>query len=73
MTEAWDASIEQIKKDRAALAQFTTSGSVELTQPIPHGTGQTYLRTVIVAVDHAAYHVAQIVDVRRLNGDWAPA
>lgn len=70
---AWDASVEQIKRDRAAFARFTTDGSVDLTATIPHGTGQTYLRTVIVAVDHCAYHVGQIVDVRRLNGDWAPA
>ena len=39
---------------------------------ILHGAGQTYLRTVLVAVDHAAYHLGQIVDVRRLNGDWPP-
>lgn len=71
--EAWAASVEQIKQDRAALARFTTDGSVDLTSTIPHGSGQTYLRTVIVAVDHCAYHVGQIVDVRRLNGDWAPA
>lgn len=71
--EAWGASIEEIKRDRAQLARFTTDGAVDLTAAIPKGTGQTYLRTVIVAVDHAAYHVAQIVDVRRLNGDWAPA
>jgi uncharacterized damage-inducible protein DinB len=71
--EAWEASIEQIKRDRAHLVRFTTEGSVDLTAAIPHGTGQTYLRTIIVAVDHAAYHVGQIVDVRRLNGDWAPA
>ncbi len=71
--DAWDASVEQIKRDRVALARFTTDGSVDLTATIPHGTGQTYLRTVIVAVDHCAYHVGQIVDVRRLNGDWAPA
>lgn len=69
----WDACVEQIKRDRAHLARFTWEGSVDLTRAIPHGTGQTYLRTVLVAVDHAAYHLGQIVDVRRLNGDWPPA
>lgn len=67
---AWNACLEQIDRDRAQLARFTTGDSVDLTQRIPHGTGQTYLRTVLVAVDHAAYHLGQIVDVRRLNGDW---
>ena len=69
----WDESIARIKRDRAALADFTTSGSVDLTAKIPHGTGQTYLRTVLVAADHAAYHIGQIVDVRRLLGAWPSA
>jgi hypothetical protein len=44
---------------------------VDLTAKIPHGSGQTYLRTVLVAVDHASYHVGQIVLVRKLLGAWA--
>ena len=67
---AWADSIAAIKRDRAALAAFTTSGSVDLTSAIPHGTGQTYLLTILVAVDHAAYHTGQIVDVRRMIGAW---
>jgi hypothetical protein len=43
---------------------------VDLTAAIPHGTGQTYLRSVLVALDHTSYHVGQIVDVRRLIGAW---
>ena len=67
---AWDDTVAAIKRDRAALAAFTTGGQVDLTAAIPHGTGQTYLRTILVAVDHAAYHIAQIVDVRRMIGSW---
>lgn len=67
---AWQASIDQVKRDRAAFAEFTISGTPDLTAAIPTGTGQTYLRTVLVAIDHGAYHLGQIVDVRRLNGDW---
>jgi len=66
----WTASLETIRKDAAALAQFTTDHAATLEQKIPHGTGQTYLRTVLVAVDHTSYHVGQIVVVRRLLGAW---
>jgi hypothetical protein len=66
----WDESLAAIRRDRGALKEFTTSGLVDLTTKIPHGTGQTYLRTVLVASDHAAYHIGQIVDVRRLIGSW---
>ena len=68
--EAWDECVAAIRRDRTALAEFTAGGGVDLTAAIPHGTGQTYLRTVLVAVDHSAYHVGQIVDVRRLLGSW---
>jgi uncharacterized damage-inducible protein DinB len=54
------------------LEKFTTDSDVDLTSRIPHGTGQTYLRTVLLAVDHAAYHIGQIVAVRRLLGAWPP-
>ena len=70
--DAWNECVAAIRRDRAALAEFTAGGSVDLTAAIPHGTGQTYLRTVLAAVDHSAYHVGQIVDVRRLLGSWEP-
>ncbi|HEY6088996.1 MAG TPA: DinB family protein [Gemmatimonadaceae bacterium] len=67
---AWDKTIADYRRDREALARFTTETKIDLTTRIPHGTGQTYLRTILVAVDHASYHVGQIVSVRRLLGAW---
>src|SRR5262249_61181009 len=69
---AWTACIRAIHSDATALAKFTTDTDVDLTAKIPHATGQTYLRTVLVAIDHASYHVAQIVDLRRSPGSWRP-
>lgn len=69
---AWTEAIAAIHRDNAAFAAFTNDETRDLTAKIPHGTGQTYLRTVIVAVDHAAYHVGQIVLLRRLLGAWPP-
>ena len=70
---AWDESVAAIHRDTAGLADFTMNDPRDLTSKIPHGTGQTYLRTVLVAVDHTSYHVGQIVDVRRVLGAWPPA
>ena len=67
---AWTACVAAIRADGQALADFTVKNVPTLTEKIPHGTGQTYLRTVLVAVDHASYHVGQIVAVRRLLGAW---
>jgi uncharacterized damage-inducible protein DinB len=68
--DAWDKSIASCARDREALGRFTTESKIDLTTKIPHGTGQTYLRTILVAVDHASYHIGQIVSVRRLLGAW---
>jgi uncharacterized damage-inducible protein DinB len=68
--DAWTESLRAIQSDRQALARFTTETSQELTARIPWGTGQTFLRTVLVAVDHTSYHVGQIIAVRRLLGVW---
>jgi uncharacterized damage-inducible protein DinB len=67
---AWQKAIDDVHREGKAIADFTVDESHDLTQKIPHGSGQTYLRTIIVAVDHAAYHVGQIVAVRRLLGAW---
>ena len=66
----WEQCIGAIHADASALAAFTTDSAGDLTAKIPHGTGQTYLRTVLVAVDHAAYHVGQIILTRQLLGAW---
>jgi uncharacterized damage-inducible protein DinB len=67
---AWEAALESVRRDRERLAAVAARPTLELATAIPGGTGQTYLRTLLVAVDHAAYHVGQIVAVRRLLGAW---
>jgi uncharacterized damage-inducible protein DinB len=70
--DAWDEAIAAVGRDRSRLAEIAAREGLELTAPIPRGTGQTYLRTILVAIDHTAYHVGQIVTVRRLLGAWPP-
>lgn len=67
---AWDESIRQFQQDRQALQQLAADPAVDLTARIPHGDGQTYLRELVLAADHAAYHIGQLVVVRRLLGIW---
>lgn len=67
---AWDESVAAYRADRDALKALATSPSIDLAAPIPHGTGQTYARELLLVLDHAAYHVAQLVTVRQLLGAW---
>ena len=68
--EAWDASVRQFVADRAALQAIASDTSRDLTAKIPHGSGQTYLRELLLVADHTAHHIGQLVVVRRLLGVW---
>lgn len=67
---AWDKSVAAFRKDREALQALARNPDIDLFAAIPHGTGQTYLRELLLAADHAAYHVGELVIVRRLLGAW---
>jgi hypothetical protein len=66
----WTASIVQYRKDRKALQKLATDPAIDLVSEIPHGTGQTYLRELLLVADHTAYHVGAIVVLRRQLGIW---
>ncbi|HKR39678.1 MAG TPA: DinB family protein [Paraburkholderia sp.] len=68
--EAWEQSIAGYKADRKALEQMAADTKLDLAARIPHGSGQTYLRELLLVADHNAYHVGQIILVRRLLGCW---
>jgi len=67
---AWDESLKAFRRDRQALQELAADPAIDLTARIPHGDGQTYLREIVLAADHVAYHVGQLVAVRRLLGIW---
>jgi hypothetical protein len=68
--KAWTNSIQQFRADQAALIELVENPMTDLYAKIPWGDGQTILREALLVADHNAYHLAQIVDVRRLLGDW---
>ncbi|HEX6925164.1 MAG TPA: DinB family protein [Longimicrobiaceae bacterium] len=69
--DAWDQSIAAAKEDCEALQRLARDAAVDLLAVTPHGTDQTYLREILLVLDHTAYHVGQLVLVRRALGAWA--
>jgi uncharacterized damage-inducible protein DinB len=67
---AWTASIAAYRRDRRRLERLITNPRRALLDTVPAGTGQTYLREFLLVADHTAYHVGQIVALRRLLGCW---
>src|SRR4051812_20762807 len=51
----WNDAVAQIHRDTKEFAEFTKTFDRDLAEKIPHGSGQTYLRTILVAVDHTSY------------------
>lgn len=70
LASAWSESVAAVTADLQALAELVEEPAIGLAARIPHGTGQTYLREVLVAMDHLAYHLGQLVLLRRLLGGW---
>ncbi len=67
---AWNASIEGFKRDREAMAKLARE-TQDLAAPVPTGKpNQTYLRAILMLADHTAYHLGQLVSVRRALGVW---
>ncbi len=67
---AWDESVRAFRRDFRAWCDLVADESVDLFVPIPQGDGQTVLREALVAADHQAYHLGELVIVRRLLGAW---
>lgn len=68
--QQWHNSLWQIKADRESFLQVLHAPDTELYQPITHGTGQNILREALLIGDHNAYHIGQIIILRRLLGIW---
>lgn len=67
---AWDDSIAAFRADRAALQQLAADPAVDLFAAVPNGKGQTFLREILLAADHTAYHLGQLIAARRVLGAW---
>jgi uncharacterized damage-inducible protein DinB len=71
--KAWAKSVADLRRDREALAALADDRDLDLFAKIPHGSGQTYLRELVLVADHTAYHLGEIVAIRRLLGAWRPS
>ena len=67
---AWSKAIVAYRRDRKALQRLAANTTIDPLAAIPHGTGQTYLREILLVADHNAYHIGQIVALRRQLGIW---
>ncbi len=67
---AWDRSVAGFRADLQAMCDLVADPHTDLFARIPHGEGQTILREALLVGDHNAYHLGQLVVVRRALGAW---
>jgi len=67
---AWKKSVAAFKADHQAMCDLVNNPATDLFARIPHGEGQTVLRQALLIADHNAYHLGQLVAVRRALGAW---
>ncbi len=63
--DAWEQSVEAFQKDNAAMRQLVEDPAADLYAPFAHGDGQTLLREALQVADHNAYHVGELMFLRR--------
>jgi hypothetical protein len=68
--KAWDKSVAAFQADRKTLCDLIANESTDLFAKIPHGDGQTILRQALLTVDHNAYHIGELIQLRRILGAW---
>ena len=66
--DAWKASISAFKKDLRAMEKLVANKKTDLYAKIPWGDGQSILREALLVADHNAYHLGQLVMLRKSIG-----
>jgi hypothetical protein len=67
---AWENSVKAFQGDLQAMRDLVADPSSDLFQPFAHGEGQSLLREAMQLADHNAYHVGELILLRRLLGAW---
>src|SRR5580700_3234568 len=67
---SWNNSLRSFRADLKAMAKLVGDKKTDLYAKIPHGSGQTILREALLVADHNAYHLGQMLLLRRLLGTW---
>jgi DinB superfamily len=67
---SWDQTIAAIRADLEKFEALLTRPNADLYKPFLWGTGQNLLREALLIADHNAYHLGELIVLRRLLGNW---
>ena len=64
--DKWQASLYQVRRDLRSMIDLVANENTDLYSKIEHGDGQTILREALLVADHNAYHLGQLVLIKRM-------
>src|SRR5215469_3042548 len=67
---AWQKSVRDFQRHLQAMVALVSNPRTDLHTPLTWGSGQTVLREALLIADHNAYHLGQLVDLRRALKIW---
>lgn len=68
--EMLEKSVTAFLADLDDVIHLVRDEEIDLTSPIPHAKEHTYLREVLLIIEHNAYHLGKIIDLRKLYHNW---
>lgn len=68
--KAWNKTVTAFRTDLQAMIKVVENKSTDFFASLAHGDGQTVLREVLLLADHNAYHIGELLLLRRLLGAW---
>lgn len=66
----WEQSLNGFFADLEEVQEFIINSKIDLTDKIPHTKNHTYLREILLIIDHNAYHLGKIVELRKALKNW---
>ena len=66
----WNQTLVSFRADLQALHDLVADSATDLVSPLPHGTGQTILREILLVADHNAYHIGEFAILRQVMQTW---
>jgi hypothetical protein len=68
--KAWNKTVAQFRKDRAALEKIAANSRVALGAPLPYAPKHTYIRELLIVSEHNTYHIGELAILRQVLGAW---
>jgi hypothetical protein len=66
----WEGTLAAFRRDLNAVSALASDPATDLFSIIPHGSGQTILREILLVADHNAYHIGELGILRQVMQAW---